>query len=449
MATAFENAMLQLEKAAKVIDLNPDVLKLLQAPERIIQLKVPVKMDSGEIKIFDGYRVQYNNWAGPYKGGIRYFPSVDLDEVKALAFWMTVKCSVAGIPMGGGKGGVAVNPKELSKGELERLSRAFGKAIAPNIGPRIDVPAPDVYTNAEIMNWVKESFVEYKKNQAKEIGVELTPEQVKKLDAVITGKAVNQGGSLGRDRATAMGGFFVLNEVVERAKGPLPVSPSAIRGGRLAIRSEASKGQRTETIAIQGFGNAGGVMAELCYGAGYKVVAVSDSQSGIYNEAGLNIPEVVKHKQSTGGLRGFAGGREVTNAELLETACDVLIPAALENQITADNAERVKSKFILELANGPVTPEADVILAKNGVKSVPDVLANSGGVTVSYFEWQQNIDNAYWTEEQVFAKLKEIIVPAFTEIWQLAEDKQIDLRTAAFAKALQRLQTLWYNAFTK
>ena len=428
MPTAFENAMLQLEKAAKVINLNPDVLKLLQAPERIIQLKVPVKMDGGEIKIFDGYRVQYNNLAGPYKGGIRYFPSVDLDEVKALAFWMTIKCAVAGIPMGGGKGGVAVNPKELSKGELERLSRAFGRAIAPNIGPMVDVPAPDVYTNAEIMNWVKESFVEYKKNQAKEVGVEMTAEQIKKLDAVITGKAVDQGGSLGRDRATAMGGFFVLNEVVERAKG---------------------KGQRMETVAIQGFGNAGGVMAELCFAAGYKVVAVSDSQSGVYNEAGLNIPEVVKHKQSTGGLRGFTGAKEITNAELLETACDVLIPAALENQVTKDNAERVQARLIIELANGPVTPEADEILFKNGTKSVPDVLANSGGVTVSCFEWEQNLAGSHWTEDEVFAKLKAIIVPAFTDIWRLAEEKKIDLRTAAFAKALQRLQCLWYNRFAK
>jgi len=424
MSTAFENAMLQLEKAAKVIDLDPNVLKLLQAPERIIQLKVPVKMDSGEIKIFNGYRVQYNNLAGPYKGGIRYFPSVDLDEVKALAFWMTIKCSVAGIPMGGGKGGVAVNPKELSKGELERLSRAFGKAIAPNIGPLVDVPAPDVYTNAEIMNWVKESFIEYKKNQAKEIGVEMTAEQIKKLDAVITGKAVDQGGSLGRDRATAMGGFMILQNMVET---------------RLTASLQP-------TIAIQGFGNAGGVMAELCSAAGYKVVAVSDSGSGVYNEAGLNISEVIKHKQSTGGLKGFAGAKEITNAELLETACDVLIPAALENQITADNAEQVKAKFILELANGPVTPEADVILAKNGIKSVPDVLTNSGGVTVSYFEWEQNLAGSHWTEDEVFAKLKAIIVPAFTEIWQLAEEKKIDLRTAAFAKALLRLQTLWYNA---
>ena len=427
MSTAFQNAMLQLERAAKVIDLDPNVLKLLQAPERIIQLKIPVKMDSGEIKIFDGYRVQYNNWAGPYKGGIRYFPSVDLDEVKALAFWMTIKCAVAGIPMGGGKGGVAVNPKELSKGELERLSRAFGKIIAPNIGPLVDVPAPDVYTNAEIMNWVKESFIEYKKNQAKEIGVELTPAQVKKLDAVITGKAVGQGGSLGRDRATAMGGFFILNKMVET---------------RLTVSLQP-------TIAIQGFGNAGSVMSELCHAAGYKVVAVSDSQGGIYNEAGLNIPEVVKHKQSTGGVKGDLSGvcriKEITNDELLELPVDVLVPAALENQITKDNAARIKAKFILELANGPVTPEADEILSKIDIKSVPDVLTNSGGVTVSYFEWQQNLDNQSWSEAQVFDKLKQIIVPAFDRIWAMHEEKKINLRTAAFAVALERLKELWYN----
>lgn len=415
MSTPFSNAMIQLAKAAKVIDLPPDVLKLLQTPDRTIQVKVPVKMDNGELRIFEGYRVQYNNWAGPYKGGIRYFPSVDLDEVKALAFWMTIKCSVAGIPMGGGKGGVTVNPKELSKAELERLTKVFARTIAPNIGARLDVPAPDVYTNPEIMAWIIEALEEIHGGKVSK----------NEILATVTGKPLDKGGSKGRDRATAMGGFFILQTMVETKNfASLPSSP---------------------TIAIQGFGNAGSVMAELCHAAGYRVVAVSDSQGGVYDAAGLDIPILVKHKQSTGGLKGIEGIKDITNSELLELPADVLIPAALENQINKDNADQIKAKYIIELANGPVTPEADEILAKNGIKSVPDVLANSGGVTVSYFEWQQNLDNQSWSEEQVFDKLKKIIVPAFNRIFKLHEEKKINLRLAAFAVALERLKELWYN----
>ncbi len=420
MNNPFENAIKQLEKAAQVINLDAQVLELLKIPDRILQVKLPVKMDDGSLKIFEGYRVQHNNWAGPYKGGLRYYPTVDLDEVKALALWMTIKCAVAGIPMGGGKGGVTVNPKELSEGELERLSREFGKALAPNIGPKVDVPAPDVYTNSQIMNWVKES---YRENKIKENGFEETEKQKKEFEAVITGKALGQGGSLGRDRATAMGGFYVLQAMMET---------------RLIASLQP-------TVAIQGFGNAGSVMAELCYAAGYKVVAVSDSQGGIYDSEGLDIKRVIEQKKSTGQIKGLEGITEITNEQLLELEVDVLVPAALENVITKDNAENVKAKFIVELANGPITPEADEILAKNGIKSVPDVLANSGGVTVSYFEWQQNMEDAYWTEEQVFDKLKQIIVPAFHEIWQIHKDRGIDLRTAAFVRALERLKGLWYN----
>ncbi len=405
---AFENAMSQLDKAAKVINLEEEILNFLKVPDRTIQVQVPVKMDDGSWKIFEGYRVQYNNWAGPYKGGIRYFPSVDLNEVKALAFWMTIKCSVAGIPMGGGKGGVTFNPKELSKGELERLTRSFVRQIAPNLGAQVDVPAPDVYTTPEIMSWVVDEFAKVKGKE------EL---------AVVTGKPLEKGGSKGRDRATAMGGFFILQDLINK----------------IGKKSEEIK------VAIQGFGNAGGVMAALCADAGMKVVATSDSQGAIVAEEGLDISALGVHKQSTGSVVGFAGTKTISNEELLELDVDVLIPAALENQIRVDNAERVKAKYVLELANGPVTPEADEIFAKNGKKSVPDVLFNSGGVTVSYFEWEQNLANNYWTEEEVFAKLKDIIVPAFDRIWKMHEEKQIDLRTAAFAVSLERLRELWYT----
>ena len=411
MSSAFTNAMSQLDKAAKIVNLNSNVHALLQKPDKIIQVKVPVKMDNGELKIFEGYRVQYNNWAGPYKGGIRYFPSVDLDEVKALAFWMTIKCSVAGIPMGGGKGGITFNPKELSEAELERLTKAFAQAISNDIGPQIDVPAPDVYTTPQIMGWIVDAYTRAKGKE------EL---------AVVTVKNLDKGGSKGRDRATAMGGFYVLSRLLEKA----------------GLSSNV-------TVAIQGFGNAGSVMADLCFANGCKVVAVSDSRGGIYNPAGLDIKALEEYKKSTGKVEGFAGAQNINNEELLELPVDILVPAALENQITKNNATNIKAKFIVELANGPVTPEADEILAKNGIKSVPDVLANSGGVTVSYFEWVQNLENKYWTEEEVFVKLKEIIVPAFDKIWQMALDKNIDLRTSAFASALERLQNIWYTKNVK
>ncbi|KKR04591.1 MAG: Glutamate dehydrogenase [Parcubacteria group bacterium GW2011_GWC2_39_14] len=412
MQNQFENALQQLDKAAKVINLEEEVLTQLRTPDRILQIKVPVVMDDGSLKNFEGYRVQHNNWAGPYKGGLRYFPSVDLNEVKALALWMTIKCSVAGIPMGGGKGGITVDPKKLSPGELERMTKSFARALAPNIGAQVDVAAPDVYTNGQIMAWILD---EYTKITGKE---EL---------ALITGKPMERGGSAGRDRATAMGAFYVLKALLEKIN--LNVFETA--------------------IAIQGFGNAGGVMAELCFADGIKVVATSDSSGGIYNEAGLNIAALMKHKQSTGAVTGFSGATSVTNEALLELPVTILIPAALENQITGANAERIKAKYIIELANGPVTPEGDEILAKNGIKSVPDVLANSGGVTVSYFEWEQNIKNEKWTEADVFVKLKEIIVPAFEDVWNKHLDKQIDLRTAAFARALEKLRSLWYNDVRK
>ena len=427
MNNPFENALLQLKKAGDVLELESEVLEQLKVPDRILQLKVSVKMDDDSVKVFEGYRVQHNNWAGPYKGGLRYYPTVDLDEVKALAFWMTIKGAVVGIPMGGGKGGVTVDPKTLSSGELERLSKAFGKALAPNIGPMMDVPAPDVYTTPEIMGWIKESFIEVETEKMTQCGCPITEETKQKFNAVITGKTIEDGGSLGRDRATAMGGFYILQELLKKENKVITET----------------------TIAIQGFGNAGSVMAELCYEIGLKVVAVSDSRGGIYNPEGLDINQVVSHKQSTGAVSGFEGSKDVSNEELLELEVDVLVPAALENQITMENAGDIKAKYLIELANGPVTPEADEILAKNGQKAVPDVLANAGGVTVSYFEWDQNIKGEKWTEEEVFVKLKAIIIPAFNDIWEKHLEKQVDLRTAAFMRALERLRDLWYSGVSQ
>ncbi|MBI5076769.1 Glu/Leu/Phe/Val dehydrogenase [Candidatus Falkowbacteria bacterium] len=427
----FENAIRQLEKAAKVMNLNKDILELLKTPDRILQVKVPLKMDDGSQKIFNGYRVQYNNWAGPYKGGLRYFPTVDLDEVKALAFWMVIKCAVAGIPMGGGKGGISVDSKAMSNTELERLTRAFCRALAPNIGPEVDVPAPDMYTNGQTMAWFADEYAK----------IVVAPS--KNSLAVVTGKPIGKGGSAGREPATAKGGFFVMEELLIKEKILKQCFES------LSMTYGAQDDRQNVKIAVQGFGNVGGIMAELCWRAGYKVVAVSDSHGGVFSEQGLNIGEVIKHKQSTGRVAGMNGTSELTNEQLLELDVDILVPAAFENQITKDNVERVKAKYIVELANGPITPEADEILAKNGIKSIPDVLANSGGVTVSYFEWQQNLEHSHWTEEEVFAKLREHIVPAFNRVWQLHQEKQIDLRTAAFCVALDKLQSMWYNAIAK
>lgn len=398
------------------MNLDKEVLELLKAPDRILQVKVPIKMDNSELKIFQGYRVQHNNWAGPYKGGLRYFPTVDLDEVKALAFWMTIKCAVAGIPMGGAKGGISVDTKLLSANELERLTRAFCRALAPNIGPEIDVAAPDMYTNGQTMAWFADEYAKTVVNP------------VKNPYAVVTGKPIENGGIAGREPATAKGGFYVMERLLEK----------------LGLSDKTQV-----TIAVQGFGNVGAIMAELCWRAGYKVVAVSDSSSAIYDASGLDIGAMFQHKKSTGKIAGFNGAQPISNEALLLLPVTVLIPAALENQIHKENADSIQAKAIVELANGPITSEADEILAKKGIKSAPDVLANSGGVTVSFFEWQQNLSGEKWTEEQVFEKLRGIIEPAFDDIWRIHEEKQIDLRTAAFVKALERLQKLWYNVSAK
>jgi glutamate dehydrogenase/leucine dehydrogenase len=404
MATPFTNAMQQLERAAQLIKLDKNVLALLKSPDRTIQVKVPVRMDNGDVKVFDGYRVQYNNARGPYKGGLRYFPSVDLDEVKALAFWMTIKCAVVNIPMGGGKGGVTFNPKELSAGELERLTRTFARALAPFIGPNMDVPAPDVYTNSQIMEWIVDEY-------AKVTGTEQL--------GVVTGKPLTKGGSKGRDRATAMGGFYILQELVKE--------------------KFADKQPNEVRVAIQGYGNAGAVMADLITAEGWKPVAVSDSQGGVYSADGLNIDEVRTAKNDLGTVTKMSGVTVITNEQLLEIETDILIPAALENQITDKNAANIKAPFILELANGPTTPEADAILKSMGITIIPDVLANAGGVTVSYFEWKQNLENRYWEENQVFAQLKPIIIDSYQAVIAKAQELEVDYRMAAFALAVSRV----------
>ena len=400
--SVFANALKQLKQAASYAKIPSAIIEQLKHPERILQFSFPVTMDNSEVRVFEGYRVQYSSARGPYKGGLRYHPQTNLDEVKALAFWMAVKCAVVGIPLGGGKGGITVDPKKLSEAELERLTRAFTRKLAPFIGPEQDVPAPDVNTTPQIMAWVRDEY-------ERVVG--------KKVPGVVTGKPLNFGGSQGRTPATAQGGMYVLEELI----GKLKLKPKQV------------------SVAVQGMGNVGGIMAQLLHQAGYHVAAMSDSKGGIYNPKGLDVPAVERFKKQTGSLKNFPGAKPVTNAQLLELPVTILIPAALENQITGKNAGRIKAKVVFELANGPTTPEADVKLAKRKIIIVPDVLANAGGVTVSYFELVQNIQQYYWNEREVIAKLKPIMVTAFRQIWQRAEQLKVPLRTAAYVIALERI----------
>ncbi len=401
MNNPFENALVQLDKAAKIMNLDKNIHETLKYPDRVLMVSVPVQMDNGETKVFSGFRSQYNNALGPYKGGIRYHQNVSLDEVKALSFWMMVKCATVNIPMGGGKGGIIVNSKELSESELERMSRVYIQKIWRNIGSQIDVPAPDMYTTPKIMGWMLNEF-------EKLLG-HADP-------GAITGKAIADGGSAGRETATAQGGVYVVRELAKK----LGLKPAET------------------TVAVQGMGNVGGFMAKILRGDGYKIVAMSDSKGGVYSE-NLNLEALFKHKEETGSVQNLEGTQNVTNAELLELPVDILVPAAMENQITKDNVNKIKAKVIVEMANGPTTPEADEILKQNGVVVVPDVLANAGGVATSYFEWVQNVKNEKWTEVEVFAKLEPLMIKAFDEVWETKEKYSIDLRTAAFVKAIERV----------
>ena len=423
-----QNAIKQLEDVAKKIRLDKEIFEILAKPQRIVMMQIPVKMDSGKIEIFEAYRVEHNNSRGPYKGGIRYFPQVDLDEVKALAHWMSLKCAVTGIPMGGGKGGIIVDPRQLSKGELERLSRGYARAAADFLGPEKDVPAPDVYTNAQIMDWMVD---EYKKTKEKQLKRKLKKNEYL---PTLTGKSLRNGGSKGRDIATAQGGVFVLDEALKTLK------------------------MKKGTVAIQGYGNAGYVAAKLLHDKGFKIVAVSDSKKVLYCEDGLDPDKVMKFKEKHGQV-GCCDCRTsgkskcacesgcdcqdckyISNKQLLALDVDVLIPAALENQITGANAKNVKAKIILELANGPTTPEADQILRRKKIIAIPDILANAGGVTVSYFEWYQNVKGEKWSEDKVARKLAPIMRRSFREIFKLSKKYKTDLRTAAGILAVQRLE---------
>ncbi|MBU0598352.1 Glu/Leu/Phe/Val dehydrogenase [Patescibacteria group bacterium] len=407
----FNNALKQLKESIAYLGLDEEYYRRLSTPEHIIEHPVTIVMDSGESKTFQGYRVQFNNALGPYKGGIRFHPLANIEEVKTLAFLMALKCAVVNIPMGGGKGGVQVNPKNLSAEELERLSRAWVKVFFHDIGPDRDIPAPDMYTNPQIMAWMAD---EYSK-----LAGHYTP-------ASFTGKPVDKDGSEGREFATSQGGFYALTELVKKM---------GMQTGKIRV-------------VIQGFGNVGYHAARILHEHGYKVVAVSDSRGGIYVEQGFNPDHVMQAKRERGVLaNAYCHGtvcdniehKKITNKELLELECDILIPAALENQITEKNADKIKARAVVELANGAITPEADTILDQKRIPVVPDVLANAGGVVVSYFEWQQNLENKKWTERKVLNKLEKIIKKEFNNIWIISRDKKVNLRTAAFILGIGRL----------
>ncbi len=398
----YQNALTQLEIAAGVLKINKDILEILKVPKRVLRVFIPVRMDDGSIKNFEGFRVQHNDARGPFKGGIRFSPIVSMDEVMALAMWMTWKTAVVGIPYGGAKGGVIVDTKKLSKGELERLSRGYVRAVHKFIGPNIDVPAPDMYTTPEIMAWMA--------NEYSRIVGENTP-------ASFTGKPVEVGGSLGRADSTSVGGIYVLEEALKKI----------------------GKEKRHITIAIQGMGNVGANAAKILFKEDCNIVAVSDSRGGIVSDKGLNIGEVLKYKEKTGSVAGFPGTKAITNEELLVLEADVLIPAALENQITIKNANDIKAKIVLELANGPTTPEADKILDKKEILVVPDILANAGGVLVSYFEWVQDRMGYFWDEKEVNEKLKKQMVVSFNDVWERKEKYSVNTRIAANILALERV----------
>lgn len=409
----FQNALAQLATAGTVANIDQRTLIKLRQPERTIEMAIPLLRDNGQLEIIAGYRVQHCNVRGPYKGGLRFHLDVDLDEVKALALWMTMKCAVVNIPLGGGKGGLTIEPKNLSATELEQVTRSFTRKLVDNIGPDKDVPAPDVNTTAQIMDWISDEYGKINGQPA---------------PAVVTGKSLAAGGSLGRDTATADGGFYVLQKYFSL------INESATR----------------KKVIIQGVGNAGANMAQKLYEAGYVIVGLSDSKHGILTDSdtGINPAEALSHKQRHGSLTNdncpdesckILGYKTVSNEKLLVSECDILVPAALENQITKHNAVDIKAKLVIELANGPTTPEADQILAQRAIVVIPDILANAGGVTVSYFEWLQNKANEKWTAVQVREKLQPIMEQSLTEVHNIAIEKNISYRTAAFVVALQRL----------
>jgi len=402
MNDPYKNAQEQLSKVAKILKLSPDIIDVLSQPNKLLTVKIPVKMDDGLIKVFTGFRSQHNNARGPYKGGIRFHQNVSESEVKALSMWMSWKCSTVDLPYGGGKGGVIVNPKELSLRELELLSRGYVSKIYEIIGQDKDIPAPDVNTDGQIMSWMLDEY-------SKLMGQESL--------ATFTGKPLEKGGSQGRTEATGFGGVYVMEELLK----------------------QEGLAKENVTIAIQGFGNVGYYFAQAAFNLGCKIVAISDSKGGIYLESGINPKVALAYKELTGSLKGFEASNTITNEELLLLDVSVLVPSALENVITKDNAMNIKAKYIIEMANGPVTPEADLILAERNILFVPDILANAGGVTVSYFEWLQNRENRYWEKTDVLEMLREKITKAFSDSYKTMKELDVDLRLATYSLAVQRV----------
>ena len=400
----FEIAQKQVKIACDRLNADPAVFEILKKPQRVLEVNFPVKLDNGTVENFTGYRSQHNNAVGPYKGGVRFHPHVNLDEVKALSIWMTIKCCVAGIPYGGGKGGITLDPRNYSEAELERIARAYSEAISPLIGEKIDIPAPDVNTNGKIMSWMVDAYENVVKHSA---------------PGVFTGKPVEFGGSLARTEATGYGVNFAAVQALEKL----------------------GKDVKGATYAIQGFGNVGYHTGYYAHKAGAKIVAVSTVDVAIYNENGLDMEAIIKEFQENGFITNEAGyGKEISNAELLALEVDVLAPCALENQLTSENAGKVRAKIVVEGANGPTTPEADVILRQNGVLVVPDILANCGGVVVSYFEWVQNLQGYYWEFDEVQEKETVVLRRAFRDIWNLAQEYDVDLRTASYMMSIRRVE---------
>jgi glutamate dehydrogenase/leucine dehydrogenase len=399
---AYEVALENFDLAADALDLDDSLRAMIKCPERVLAVSVPVRMDSGKIVRFEGYRVQHNTTRGPAKGGIRFHPNVTADEVKALATWMTWKCAVVNIPFGGGKGGVTCNPKAMSLGELERMSRRYASAILPLIGPEKDIPAPDVYTTPQIMAWIMDT---YSMNKGYPV------------HGVVTGKPISLGGSLGRNEATGRGVFYTTLSSAKHLNIPVPNS----------------------RVVVQGFGNAGSIAANLFHHAGAKVIAVSDTRGCIFNSGGLDIPAVIAFKERTGSVAGFPDAEKITAGQLLALECEVLIPAALEGAITAANASDVKARIIAEAANGPVTPDADRILDKQGVFLIPDILCNAGGVTVSYFEWVQDENHLFWDEQDVNGRLEKVMTRAFGDVLKIHLERKVNMRLAANMLGVHRV----------
>jgi glutamate dehydrogenase (NAD(P)+) len=402
MTNAWASATSQLEEAAAFMKLERNLLEVFRQPKRILQVAIPVRMDDGEVEVFNGYRVHYSLARGPAKGGIRYHPDVSLDEVKALAMWMTWKCAVVGIPYGGAKGGVQVDPKRMSEGELERMTRRYASEILPFIGPEKDVPAPDMNTDERIMAWIMDT---YSMNQGFSV------------PGIVTGKPLSIGGSMGRSGATSRG-VVVATMCALRQKG---LSADGLR------------------VAIQGFGKVGGFAAQLFHDAGFNVVAVSDVKGGVYNSRGLNPSGLMRYRQEAETIAGYPNADAISNEELLELDCDVLVPAAMEDQITETNAGRIRASIVVEAANGPTTPPADHILMERGILVVPDILANAGGVTVSYFEWVQDIQAYFWSEDEVNKRMTEVMERAYENVRSMSEEHRVRLRLAALAIGIGRV----------